>query len=334
MIGRWQPAVFVAIVMLGELGLFLSVTTIVDRARPHVTHLDGQLPTSSFPSGHTAATLCLYGALAILVVPRTRGPRRWLALGGAVLMPALVAWSRMYRGEHHPLDLAGGVVLALLWLAAVTLILRPNANLEEPDPSLGPLTSPSPASAPSSPAIPLSPATRGARQAGSPRDQVRDTGRRPAVVANPIKVRNGGPRHTQIQAALASACWPKPLWLETTREDPGGGQTRHAVQSGADVVLACGGDGTVTACASELAGTDMALAVVPSGTGNLLAANLKLPARAADAVTVATGCHQRRLDVGRVEGRYFTVMQAWGSTRRCSATPPIHSRPSSGGRPT
>ena len=73
LIRRWRPAVFVAVVMFGELGLFLSVNTIVHRARPLVTHLDSHLPTSSFPSGHTAATMCLYGALAILVVPRTRG---------------------------------------------------------------------------------------------------------------------------------------------------------------------------------------------------------------------------------------------------------------------
>ena len=137
LIGRWRPAVFVAVVMFGELGLFMTVATVVHRARPLVTHLDGHLPTSAFPSGHTAATACLYGALAILVVPRARGLWRWLAIAAAVLMPALVAWSRMYRGEHHPLDVTGGVLLALLWLAAVTFALRPNADLDEAGPGYG-----------------------------------------------------------------------------------------------------------------------------------------------------------------------------------------------------
>jgi undecaprenyl-diphosphatase len=146
LIGRWRPAVFVAVAMFGELGLFMSVATIVHRARPLVTHLDGHLPTSSFPSGHTAATACLYGALAILVVPRTRGLWRWLAITAAVLMPALIAWSRMYRGEHHPLDVAGSILLALLWLAAVTYAIRPNADLREPDQSQ--VTSPLMASIP------------------------------------------------------------------------------------------------------------------------------------------------------------------------------------------
>ena len=84
LIRRWRPAVFVAAVMLGELALFVTVATIVHRARPLVTHLDGHLPTSSFPSGHTAATMCLYGALAVLVVPRTHGLWRWLAIAVAV----------------------------------------------------------------------------------------------------------------------------------------------------------------------------------------------------------------------------------------------------------
>ena len=275
---RWRPAVFVVVAMLGELGLFLSVARTVHRARPLVPHLDGHLPTSAFPSGHTAATLCLYGALAVLVVPRVRGRWRWLAVAPAVLMTVLVGWSRIYRGEHHPLDVAGGIVLALLWLAAVTFALRPNADLDEPDPSPA-QTSP---------------------------------GLRPAVVANPAKVAGAVRSHRELRAALASAGWPEPLWLETTREDPGGGQTRQAVQAGAAVIFASGGDGTVTACASELVGTETALAVVPAGTGNLLAANLKLPARPADAVTAALSGIRHRLDVGVLEGRYFTVMAGMG----------------------
>ena len=284
LIRRWRPAVFVAAVMLGELALFVTVATIVHRARPLVTHLDGHLPTSSFPSGHTAATMCLYGALAVLVVPRTHGLWRWLAIAVAVVMPTLVAWSRVYRGEHHPLDVAGGLLLALVWLAAATFAMRPNADLDEPAPSPATLMTPSPTPAP--------PAA--------------------AVVANPVKVKDGGPDQRQIRAALARAGWPAPQWLETTWEDPGGGRTRQAVQAGAEVIFACGGDGTVTACASELAGTDVALAVVPAGTGNLLAANLKLPAHPAGAVAAATSGGRRRLDVGVVEGRYFTVMAGMG----------------------
>jgi undecaprenyl-diphosphatase len=310
LIRRWRPAVFVAVVMSGELGLFLSVATIVHRARPLATQLDGHLPTSAFPSGHTAATTCLYGALAILVVPRTRGLWRWLAIAAAVLMPALVALSRMYRGEHHPLDVTGGIMLALLWLAAVTFALRPNADLDEGNPAQALASSPTSANT-TRPTTPSDLATVAPGQLGSQHED-RKASPRSAVVANPAKVKNDGPQHRQINAALASAGWPRPLWLETTWEDPGRGQTQQALQAGAEVIFACGGDGTAAACANELAGTSAALAVVPSGTGNLLAANLALPMRPADAVAAATAGGRRRLDVGVVEGHCFTVMAGMG----------------------
>jgi diacylglycerol kinase family enzyme len=105
------------------------------------------------------------------------------------------------------------------------------------------------------------------------------TGTRSAVVANPAKVKNRGPSQRQVQAVLSSAGWPPPLWLETTREDPGGGQTRQAAQAGAQVIFACGGDGTVTACASELAGTDVALPDAQPDDGLLDVAVLMPPRR-------------------------------------------------------
>jgi undecaprenyl-diphosphatase len=130
-IHRWRPAVFLAVTMIGELVLFLAVTAIVGRDRPYVTQLDDHLATSAFPSGHTAATACLYGALAVMVVPRARGWPRRLAIAIAVLMPALVGLSRIYRGESHPLDVTGGILLAVLWLTAVTIALQPNADVQE-----------------------------------------------------------------------------------------------------------------------------------------------------------------------------------------------------------
>jgi YegS/Rv2252/BmrU family lipid kinase len=135
---------------------------------------------------------------------------------------------------------------------------------------------------------------------------------RSAVVVNPSKVVDLDGRRAEICAALAAAGWPEPLWLPTTPEDPGRGQTRQAVRDGVDVVFACGGDGTVMACATELAGTRVALAVLPSGTGNLLAANLGLPNDVPAAVAVATGGVRRRIDVGSCDEHCFTVMAGMG----------------------
>jgi len=125
---RWRPVVFIATLMFGELAAFLVATTVVKRPRPDVPHLDHHLPTSAYPSGHTAATTCLYVALAILVVGHTRGWWRWLFLVPAIGMPVLVAVSRMYRGEHHPTDILGSLLFAALWITAVTLLVKPNQH--------------------------------------------------------------------------------------------------------------------------------------------------------------------------------------------------------------
>src|SRR5688572_3256776 len=138
------------------------------------------------------------------------------------------------------------------------------------------------------------------------------TGPRSAVVVNPAKVLDLDERRREICAALAEAGWPEPLWLTTTVDDPGCGMAREAVDAGAEVVFVCGGDGTIMAVAGVLAGTRVAMAVVPSGTGNLLAANLGLSGDAAAAVVVATQGDRKVIDVGVVENTVFTVMAGIG----------------------
>jgi undecaprenyl-diphosphatase len=125
---RWRPVVFLAVVMFGELAAFLAAAAVVKRPRPNVTHMDTHLPTSAYPSGHVAATTCLYVAIAILVIGHARGWWRYLFLIPAIAMPVLVALSRMYRGEHHPTDVLGSLIFAGLWLTATTLLIKPNED--------------------------------------------------------------------------------------------------------------------------------------------------------------------------------------------------------------
>ncbi|MGE5829146.1 MAG: phosphatase PAP2 family protein [Micromonosporaceae bacterium] len=129
---RWRPVVFLLVLMMGELGLFLASAGIVGRARPDVPQLDGALPTSAYPSGHVAATICLYTGLALLVLPRTRAWWRWLTVAAAIIMPVLVAASRLYRGMHHPTDILASVLLAGAWTATVYLVLQPNRDIALP----------------------------------------------------------------------------------------------------------------------------------------------------------------------------------------------------------
>lgn len=143
--------------------------------------------------------------------------------------------------------------------------------------------------------------------------------RRSAVVINPAKVHDVESRRTQICAELAGAGWPAPLWFETTEDDPGCGQSRAAVETGVDVLFVCGGDGTVMAALDALAGTDVALCVLPSGTGNLLARNLGLPDDVRAGVRLATRGARRRIDIGVANGRRFAVMAGMGVDGRMIA---------------
>ena len=135
---------------------------------------------------------------------------------------------------------------------------------------------------------------------------------RAAVVVNPTKHDDLQKFRSAVIAAMSDHGWSEPLWWETTVDDPGEGQAAAAVAARVDLVLASGGDGTVTACASGVAGSGIPLALLPAGTGNLLARNLGLPLALDDALQVALTGTDRRLDAGTANGKPFVVMAGLG----------------------
>lgn len=139
---------------------------------------------------------------------------------------------------------------------------------------------------------------------------------RAAVIVNPTKLDDGEAFRTRVRQVMDDHGWKDPLWLETTVDDPGQGQARSAVEAGVDLVVACGGDGTVTACAEGVADTGVPLAIIPLGTGNLLARNVGLPTGLDEALAVAIGDVQQAIDVGRVNGSLFVVMAGLGLDAR------------------
>ncbi|MEU4356137.1 diacylglycerol kinase family protein [Streptomyces virginiae] len=300
---RWAEAVFLGASVAVQSAVFLVVTFFVERPRPDVAQLDGAPPTSSFPSGHVGASVALYGGLAVLVLNRARGPWRYLAAGVLLLVPPAVGLSRVYRGMHHPSDVLGGLLngaATLLVLGSVFLSGRGGADGPAPHGVSG-----------GAAAVPGQPGQPGR----SDRAGGRGRGGRVVVVRHP----HGCPDElaAEVRARLHRHGFTDQRWTSTTLDRPSGRLAEECAAGGVELVVACGGDGTVRVCADVVAGTGIPLALVPCGTGNLLARNLDLPSDPATALDEALAGGDFGIDVGRVEGdglppTRFTVMAGAG----------------------
>ena len=113
-IGRhWRELGFLVAALTLEASVSLTSSLVVNRARPNVRRLDAAPPTSSFPSGHTAAAIVLFVSLAILITSHVRSTTvRILVWIVAAAIPIYVGISRLYRGMHHPTDEVGSAVIA------------------------------------------------------------------------------------------------------------------------------------------------------------------------------------------------------------------------------
>ena len=149
--------------------------------------------------------------------------------------------------------------------------------------------------------------------------EIENSGRyRAALVVNPTKtdVRNLA---STAEAICRFEGWSPPLVIETTPEDSGEGATVRALDEGVDVIIAAGGDGTVRAVASALAGTSTPMGIVPLGTGNLLSRNLDLILDKTEwALRIALWGRNRDIDVGTAktaedgDTHVFTVITGLG----------------------
>lgn len=149
-----------------------------------------------------------------------------------------------------------------------------------------------------------------------------------AVIINPVKV-DGDRLRSVVAAAAEVAGWGASRFYETTLQDSGADAARRAMADGADVVLAAGGDGTIRAVAEGLQGSGVPLALLPSGTGNLLARNLHLSLdRIEQSVDAAFTGVDRTIDLGVAEMEFadgsrsshvFVVMAGIGLDARMIA---------------
>lgn len=119
---RWRDVLLLAAGLGLEASVFITANALVRRPRPPVETVGHAPTTFSFPSGHTAATIVLWGCFALLLSSRIRS-RALRALIWCVpaLMGFAVAFSRVYRGMHFLTDVLVGAALgvAALFVAAV-----------------------------------------------------------------------------------------------------------------------------------------------------------------------------------------------------------------------
>ena len=137
-----------------------------------------------------------------------------------------------------------------------------------------------------------------------------DAGTKVAVIAHNGKTIEGG--LPELRRELAAQGVREPMWFEVDKSRRAQKRVREAIDAGAELLVIWGGDGMVQRCIDVAAGKHVSIAVIPAGTANLLATNLKIPMTIADAVKVALHGDSRTIDVGTINGECFAVMGGAG----------------------
>ena len=135
----WRFAIAIPVALASELAIFVATNEITRRPRPSVSKLGSVPKTFSFPSGHTAAAVVLFGIIALALGEHHPPFLRRLAYTTAGILVVVVGFSRVYRGMHHVTDVVGGAAMG--WAAVVVgfgaaAVAHPNAHRDQEHPAV------------------------------------------------------------------------------------------------------------------------------------------------------------------------------------------------------
>ncbi len=150
------------------------------------------------------------------------------------------------------------------------------------------------------------------------------------VVVNPTKVGDYAAFRRRVSDAIIEATGRPAMWIETTVEDPGTGQAIEALKHRPGLVIAAGGDGTVRAVAAGMAHSRVPMALLPMGTGNLLARNLGVSIDLDKALATALTPISRRMDLAWMRVERVSVpaeLPAEGGLLRAAGASSVRSLP-------
>jgi len=267
----WGPPLGIAVTVAAAEAARFAILAVL-RGVDGVGGVDPQT-VQTFTEHHTMTTAAVVGSLLT-----AHGIRRRISWVGAVLLVAAVAYARLTAGGL-PLvaelsGLALGTTAVIAGRAAGLLTDGPVWNL----------------------------VLRHHRRRHPPRRL------RAGVVLNPTKFADPVAFQRRVGAALSgeSAIGSTEVFdvsfYETSPTDPGRAMTEQALADGVDLLVAAGGDGTVRTVCTAAAGSGVRIGIVPAGTSNLLARNLRLPLQEGPALDVVAGGVDRAIDLARING--------------------------------
>lgn len=177
------------------------------------------------------------GAVMVATLLSTMRRRVWPGVVAGAAAVLVVAVNRLWMGAHQVTDVVGGALLGGFAASLANLLADVHVV----------------------------------------RRSMRGDDLAAAVIYNPVKVVGIETFRGLVQQTLEEYGYERVVWLPTEADDPGVAMARRALDEDVDVVLVAGGDGTVRVVLGEFADTGQKVAILPSGTGNLLAKNLGIP---------------------------------------------------------